>query len=66
MEDELGSWWPLCWYSYLAAGFKHPRWSEGGDTAFQADIIASGFATTMVGSPWTRVNAGGVCWFWLR
>lgn len=26
--------------------------------AFQADIIMSGFATTMVGSPWTRVNVG--------
>lgn len=61
--DELGSWWPLCWHPYLAAGFKHPKWSEGGDMAFQADIIMSGFATTVVGSSWMRVSAGGLALF---
>lgn len=55
---ELGSWWPTCWHSYFAAGFKHPRWSKGGDTAFQADVAMSGFATTVFESPWTSVNVG--------
>jgi len=33
--------------------------------AFPADIIVSGFAATVAGSPWTSVNAGGAalcCW----
>lgn len=66
-ELELGSSWPPCWHSYLVAGFRHPKRSDRGDTAFQADIILSGLATAMAGSPRTRANAGEAArFYWYR
>lgn len=32
-----------------AAGFKHGQWRKGGDTAFQASTLVSGFVTTVGG-----------------
>lgn len=50
-------------YPDLAAGFKHPQWRKGGDTAFQANTLTPGFATTVGGSPENRGNAGGAALF---
>lgn len=44
--------------SDLAAGFKHCQWRKGGDTAFQANTLPSGFATTVGGSPQTEKFMG--------